>query len=50
MSSIYKAINQEPFTQFIEPKAVKNILEEYQEDNDYLDGKLYDENITNYRK
>ena len=34
--ALYKAINQEPFTQFIEPKAVKNILEEYQEDNDYL--------------
>ncbi len=34
--ALYKAINQEPFTHFIEPKAVKGLLEEYQEDNDYL--------------
>ena len=34
--ALYKAINQEPFTHFIEPKAVKNLLKEYQEDNDYL--------------
>lgn len=33
---LYKTVNQEPFTQFIEPKAVKDLLEEYQEDNDYL--------------
>lgn len=33
---LYKAVNQEPFTHFIEPKAVKDLLEEYQEDNDYL--------------
>lgn len=33
---LYKAVNQEPFTQFIEPKAVKDLLEQYQEDNDYL--------------
>lgn len=34
--ALYKAINQEPFTHFIEPKAVKDLLEDYQEDNDYL--------------
>lgn len=34
--ALYKAINQEPFTHFIEPQAVKGLLEEYQEDNDYL--------------
>jgi len=34
--ALYKVINQEPFTHFIEPKAVKGLLEEYQEDNDYL--------------
>lgn len=33
---LYKAVNQEPFTQFIEPKVVKDLLEEYQEDNNYL--------------
>lgn len=33
---LYKTVNQEPFTQFIEPKAVKGLLEEYQEENDYL--------------
>ena len=33
---LYKTVNQEPFTHFIEPKAVKDLLEEYQEDNDYL--------------
>ena len=33
---LYKTVNQEPFTQFIEPKVVKDLLEEYQEDNDYL--------------
>ena len=33
---LFKAINQEPFTHFIEPQAVKDLLEEYQEDNDYL--------------
>lgn len=33
---LYKAVNQEPFTQFIEPKVVKDLLEQYQEDNDYL--------------
>ena len=33
---MYKAVNQEPFTQFIEPKVVKDLLEEYQEDNNYL--------------
>lgn len=33
---LFKAVNQEPFTHFIEPKAVKGLLEEYQEDNDYL--------------
>lgn len=33
---LYKAVNQEPFTHFIEPKVVKELLEEYQEDNDYL--------------
>ena len=34
--ALYKAINQEPFTHFIEPQSVKDLLEEYQEDNDYL--------------
>jgi putative DNA primase/helicase len=34
--ALYKAINQESFTHFIEPKAVKDLLEEYQEDNDYF--------------
>ncbi|TWS94565.1 DNA primase family protein [Streptococcus sp. sy018] len=34
--ALYKAINQEPFTHFIEPKVVKSLLESYQEDNDYL--------------
>lgn len=34
--ALYKAINQEAFTHFIEPQAVKGLLEEYQEDNDYL--------------
>lgn len=33
---LYKAVNQKPFTHFIEPKAVKDLLEQYQEDNDYL--------------
>ena len=33
---LYKTVNQEPFTHFIEPKVVKDLLEEYQEDNDYL--------------
>lgn len=33
---LYKAVNQEPFTQFIEPKVVKDLLEDYQEDNDYV--------------
>lgn len=33
---LYKTVNQEPFTQFIEPKAVKDLLEQYQEDNNYL--------------
>ena len=34
--ALYKAINQEPFTHFIEPQSVKGLLEGYQEDNDYL--------------
>lgn len=33
---LYKAVNQDPFTQFIEPKVVKDLLEDYQEDNDYV--------------
>ncbi|MFQ6936195.1 MAG: phage/plasmid primase, P4 family [Streptococcus salivarius] len=34
--ALYKAINQEPFTHFIEPQSVKDLLEDYQEGNDYL--------------
>lgn len=34
--ALYKAINQEPFERFIEPKAVKGLLEDYQESNDYV--------------
>ena len=42
---LYKAVNQEPFTHFIEPKVVKDLLEEYQEDNDYLLGFIRNEYI-----
>lgn len=34
--ALYQAINQPQFTQFIEPQATKDLLAEYQEDNDYL--------------
>lgn len=44
---LYKAVNQEPFTHFIEPKAVKDLLEQYQEDNDYLLDFLKSEYIPN---
>ena len=44
---LYKTVNQEPFTHFIEPKAVKDLLEEYQEDNDYLLDFIRNEYIPN---
>lgn len=42
---LYKAVNQEPFTHFIEPKVVKDLLGQYQEDNDYLLGFIKSEYI-----
>lgn len=33
---LFKAVNQPAFTAFIEPQAVKDLLAEYREDNDYL--------------
>lgn len=33
---LFKAVNQEPFQQFIVPKVVEELLLEYQEDNDYV--------------
>lgn len=33
---LYKIINQPVFDRFIEPKVVKELLEEYKEDNDYI--------------
>lgn len=44
---LYKTVNQEPFTQFIEPKVVKDLLEQYQEDNDYLLDFIKNEYIPN---
>lgn len=34
--ALYKAVNQPAFSDFIEPQAVKGLLAEYQEENDYL--------------
>ena len=33
---LFKAVNQEPFQQFMVPKVVEEMLTEYKEDNDYL--------------
>lgn len=33
---LFRAVNQPAFEKFIEPQAVKNLVEEYKEDNDYI--------------
>ena len=43
---LYKVINQPSFDKFIEPQAVKDLLEEYKEDNDYILAWVKDEYIA----
>lgn len=44
---LYKTINQKPFSRFIEPKVVKELLKDYQEENDYILSFVKNEYITN---
>ena len=44
---LYKTINQKPFSRFIEPKVVKDLLKDYQEENDYILSFVKNEYIPN---